>query len=96
VIQFAFLGTKASFDISQAFSVGELGEGHASELIKTGELFDMMVPVVPSDATTESMRWQMIQHLRENESAGIHRFHLPAVQSYELGEWNNVNRISSR
>lgn len=43
-------GPHASLNIAQAYSICELDEGHAKELVPAGEALDLVVPVVELNA----------------------------------------------
>ena len=50
MIEFWAQGSQTGFDIAEGLSGGELGEGHAVELIETGEFSDAMVSAIAIDA----------------------------------------------
>ncbi len=50
VVKFRTISAQADFDISQAFAVGELGEGHAQELIEAGEILDFVFAPITGNA----------------------------------------------
>ena len=50
MIEFWSESSQTGFDISQRLSSGELSEGHAVELIETGELSDAMISAISIDA----------------------------------------------
>jgi hypothetical protein len=79
VVELVLLGTKAGFDISQAFAIGQLSEGHAKILVETEELLDFEVALVTVDALVESVERKMLHDLRENKFSGVHSSALLAL-----------------
>jgi len=73
VIEFLLVATEAGLDIAEAFAIGELGEGHAEELIPAGEGLDFVVTLVAFDALAEFVDGKKIQELRENGFAKVHK-----------------------
>src|SRR4051812_30286799 len=53
VVELLVEGAEAGLDIAQALAVGQLSEGHAQELIETGEVADPSIAVIARDATVE-------------------------------------------
>ena len=74
------LGAKTGFDISKAFSVGQLRKGHAKKLIETTEGLDLVVPIVSLDATSKGMHWKMFHYLGEDHLSYMHDLPLKAAQ----------------
>ena len=72
MVEFPALGTEAGFDVAQTGPVGELGEGHAPELIGTGERLDVAISVVSRDTVAEHVPWKVFHDLSENQAAGVH------------------------
>jgi hypothetical protein len=72
MVEFIFERTQAGFNVSKAFSVGKLGEGHAKELIVAGEFSDSPVAMVTIDAFLEFMAGKKVHQLRENSTANVH------------------------
>jgi hypothetical protein len=54
---------KADLDISQAFSIGELCEGHAEVLVPAGKADDLVIAVVSIDAFSELVRGNKVHQL---------------------------------
>jgi len=79
VVELVFLGTEAGFDISKAFAIGQLSEGHAQVLVETEELLDFEVASVTVDALVESVERKMLHDLRENKFSGVHSSALLAL-----------------
>jgi hypothetical protein len=79
VVELVLLGTKTGFDISQAFAVSQLGEGHAQMLVETEELLDFEIASVTVDALVESVERKMFHDLRENKFSGVHSSALLAL-----------------
>ena len=87
MIKLVVLGTKRGFDVSQTFSIGELGEGHAQVLVETGKTFDLAVAAIALHTTPKGVHRQMIDDLGKNEFACIHGPCPPAIpqKQGELG-----------
>ena len=50
VVELGALGAQAGFDVAQALSIGELGEGHAAVVLDTPEALDPAVALIALDA----------------------------------------------
>jgi len=61
------VGTQTDLDIAQALAVGELGEGHAQELIETGKGLDLVVAVVALHTLAEGVYWHVVDDLGEDK-----------------------------
>jgi len=92
MVQLLLLGSKACFDISQTFPVGELGKRHAEILIETGETLDLEVAVIPCHALTKGTDRHEVHDLRKNEFASIHRAFPPSSKE----DAPSAKQISSR
>ena len=77
VVEFILVRPQADLDIAQALAVGELGEGHAKELVETGKGFDVAVALITPDTAAEAVHRQVGHELREDVIAGIHGAELP-------------------
>jgi len=53
VIKLAADGAQARFDVAQALAVGQLGEGHGEILIPAGQIFEVAITRIASDALLE-------------------------------------------
>jgi hypothetical protein len=53
VVELGRLAAQAGFDVAQALPVSQLREGHAQELVRAGELLDLVFPAVAGDAAAE-------------------------------------------
>ncbi len=53
VIELGLMGTKAALDVRQALPVGELGEGHAQELVHAREALDISLAAISFDTAGE-------------------------------------------
>ena len=53
MVKFRTIAAQADFDVSQAFAVGELGEGHTQELIEAGEILDFVFAPVTGNAAVK-------------------------------------------
>jgi phytoene dehydrogenase-like protein len=74
VVELGRLTAQTGFDVAQALPVGRLCEGHAQVLVETGEVFDLVLSIVASNAATESGQRQMRHDLRKNEFARVHEY----------------------
>lgn len=72
MIELALLRPQTHLDVAQAFPVRQLSEGHATILIPTREVLDVLSAAIAPDTTPEGMLRKVIQHLRENELACVH------------------------
>jgi len=52
------MGMQTDLDIARALAVGEVGEGHAQELIETGKRLDFVVAVIVLHTLEEGVHWQ--------------------------------------
>ena len=59
--------------ITQALSPCELRERHAQILVETGEMLDLVLAIVTSDATSKGRQRQVLHDLSENEFALVHQ-----------------------
>jgi hypothetical protein len=73
VIEFGLHRPETGFDISKAFSVCELREGHAEKLFEAGKLADVIISSIPSNTLLEFVFGQVIHQLGKNDSSRIHR-----------------------
>jgi len=55
VVELLFHGPQTALDIAQTFAKGQLGKGHAKELIETREFTDAFVPMISADTLPEPM-----------------------------------------
>jgi hypothetical protein len=65
--------SQTGFDISQAFTIGQLSEGHAEVLVPAGESLDVFVPIVSLNTSSEVVYGKKIHELCKDDSSGIHR-----------------------
>lgn len=79
MVELVILGTKAGFDISKAFAIGQLSEGHAQILVEAEEFLDLEVAPVTIEAMVESVERKMLHDLIENKFCGVHSFALLAL-----------------
>ncbi len=68
------LGTKACFDVAQAFPESQLSESHAKELIPCRKALALSGHGIIGYATIELFPMDHIDNLRENETICIHAF----------------------
>lgn len=69
MIKLVLLCSQTRFYISQAFSVGELRERHAAELVEARKRFYFVTAAIALNTTTEGVHWQVSHDLRENKTA---------------------------
>jgi hypothetical protein len=50
MIEFPLSRTETSFDVSEAFPIGQLSKGHAEKLVPAREVFDFVVAIVTVNA----------------------------------------------
>jgi hypothetical protein len=72
MIGFGLHGSKAGFDVSETFAIGELSKGHAEELIETGEGSDTILASIMSHTFVEFVFRQDIHELRKDDSPTVH------------------------
>ena len=72
VVEFVLVCAQADLDIAQALAMGELGEGHAEELVEAGKGLDVAVAVIALDATAEGFHGQVGHDLGKDELTGRH------------------------
>ena len=72
VIEFLLVAAKTGLDISETFAIGELGKGHAEELIPAGKGFDLVVALVALDTFLKFVLGKELHQLGENGFPNIH------------------------
>ena len=72
MVELGGLAAQTSFDVAQTLAVGQLRKRHAHKLVETGEMFDLVFPVVSDDTTAESGQRQVRHYLRKNKFARVH------------------------
>ena len=72
VIELGGVRTQAGLDVAQTFSIGQLREGHAQELIEMREGECRIAAWVPADAPPEGMQRQMLHELGEHQFSRVH------------------------
>ncbi len=72
VIQPLGLGTQIDLDVAQRLAVGQLSKGHGQELVRAGEILNLVIAAVSGHASTESAQGQKRHELRENKLALVH------------------------
>ena len=65
--------SEADFDVAQALSEGQLGEGETQELVPTRKALDLIMTAVARHAAIELMSGDKIHELREDRTACVHR-----------------------
>jgi len=66
------LGAKVDLDIAQILAVSQQRKSHRQELVHAGEVLDLVVASVRSNATAKSAQRQERHELRENKLALVH------------------------
>jgi hypothetical protein len=94
MIQFWFRHAETCLDISEAFSIRKLGEGHAKELIQTGKRYHFVVAVVTIYALAKMERGNKIHDLSKNGSADVHDKPSPSAGMRNYGL--SAEKISNR
>jgi hypothetical protein len=72
VVQLVGRGPQARLNISQTLAIGELGEGHAQELVPTGEAAQSLIAVVARHAPPELPVGKEGDQLRKHRAAKVH------------------------
>jgi hypothetical protein len=72
MVQFALLGSEASFNVPQTLAVRQLSKCHTEVLVEAGEILHLEVAIVPVDAFVKNMERKMLHHLREYEFSSVH------------------------
>ena len=75
VVQLLFLELKAEGSVAKTLPVRKLTEGHAQELLPTGEILNFKVAVISLNAILKNMIWSKLHNLREDHLALIHNRH---------------------
>lgn len=81
VVELARLGGEARLDVAQTLAEGQLREGHASELLRTGEALDPIIASIPSNDAVQGLSRCMFHDLGEQYVADVHG-HLQAGESW--------------
>src|ERR1035438_309936 len=63
---------QAAFDVRQAFSIGELREGHSEELIPTWKTTNLVVASVAVDTAAKLFGMNPVGQLRKNQFSSGH------------------------
>jgi hypothetical protein len=74
MIEFGTDSIEARFDVSKAFTPGELGERNGEELVEAGQFPDAVIPLIPVDAEIELVTRDEIEKLGEDDPALVHKF----------------------
>ena len=94
VIKFGLCCPQTCLDVSQAFPVGQLGEGHAEILVPAGEALDLVVAVVSFYALPEIVDRHKVHQLGEHGSTRVHQPSPSArMQKYGLLQKIFSNRL---
>lgn len=72
VIEFRRLRRQAGLNVAQAFTVGQLGEGHRPVLLRAGQRSHTVIATIPLDQPGEGRPGNELHQLREQGLAGIH------------------------
>jgi len=98
VVELAFLGSQARFDVAQALSIGQPDERHAEILVETGKGLDLVLSAIACHATTKRCQRQMLRDMHEHELAEVHECPLRVSYSQDRkskGHFSNRNREKS-
>jgi hypothetical protein len=80
VVEFAPQGLQASFDLTEAFSVSELSEGHRQILVPARQTPVVMIAGIASHTLLELHTGEVSNQLRENGPADIHPPFVPPMR----------------
>jgi hypothetical protein len=94
VVKFLVEGVKTDFDVPQALAISQLSEGHAEELIETGEAANPLISVVASDATIELVSGQRVDQLRKDVVIVEHEPYPDAMR--RMGKGSRILESSDR
>jgi len=72
MVQMVLSRPKTGFDIAKALSIGELGKGHAKELVPAREAFDLVLAFVALDTFLKIVPWQKLHDLCKDMLPSIH------------------------
>lgn len=72
MIQFGLERPKAGFDVAQALTPGQLGKGHAEELIQTGEPVHLVVAPVALNTASKRGQGKKLHELGKDEATVVH------------------------
>lgn len=72
MIELAAKGIQTGHGISETLAVGQLRKGHAAELIRAGEVMDLVIAAVALHARAECVPGQDVHHLSEHRASGVH------------------------
>jgi hypothetical protein len=72
MVELGGMRPQAGLDVAQAFPVGQLGEGHAQELVEMRKSERRITPWVLGHTTPESMQWQVIHQLGKHQLSSMH------------------------
>ena len=85
MIEFAADGLEAGLDVSQAFSIRQLGKTHDQKLHVTAQFPDVLVPFVSLDTLAEFVLRYVIHQLGKDRTAFLHD--PPPFESERLESW---------
>ena len=72
MIEFGVHRPKTSFDVSKAFSVGQLSKSHTEEVIETRKSSETILALITSYTFVEFVSRQEIHELREDDPPTVH------------------------
>ena len=73
MVQFVFQRPQVAFNVPQAFTISQLGKGHARELIKTCKRTDAVIAFITFNTSSKLALWQKVDDLSKNGFSMIHR-----------------------
>jgi hypothetical protein len=86
VVELGLGDPQAGLNIPQALPEGQLGKGHAEELVPAREALDLVVSLVAVDALAELVRGNEVHQLGEDRFASVHG-PSPPSKMREYGPW---------
>jgi hypothetical protein len=72
VVKFAADRLETRLNVTQAFTVSELGEAHRQKLVPTGKTLLLIITVIPAYTLLKFVPGKMLNELRENRLTKVH------------------------
>ena len=73
VVKLGRLCRETNFDVAQTLPIGQLSEGHDSELFGARHRLHVAAAVALIDNAMETLPWQEVHQLREQRLACVHK-----------------------
>ena len=86
MIELGLHRSKASGDVAQTLSIGELGEGHAVKLVEARERTYPAIASVSLNTLVELVLWEEIHQLGEHDSSDVHWPFLSGNRGRKFGQ----------